>query len=322
MLVVLALDGDALLLDNTQDQSAQQGSAQLACHIQRECIRRAAEAIAEIAQEHQVVLLHSYSPRRGMLSLMNHSWEDDNTFPVDTLSAFSIGMIGFLLEQDLRNALLDRQLCTISLHTLVDEDDPAFANPDQEVGPSYSFAEAQMLATTNPEWVLRKIGEHYRRVLPSPAPCEILELRSFRQLTCSGDIFISCGDGGGIPLRKGRDGIFHGVSGIIDPLQTASLLAESLEADGLVYLTRHECIKVVSESGKIESVFKAAPDKIQHSAVVDSAIVNTLEYVCHFVRSGGKFGVIGAVNRTNDILAETSGTFIKVRVPEGISYYE
>ncbi len=322
MLVVLALDGDALLQSNTQDEADQQGDGALACHIQRESIRRAAEAIAVIAHEHQVVLLHSYSPRRGMLSLMNHSWEDDNTFPVDTLSAFNTGMIGFLLEQDLRNALPKHELCTLSLHTLVDEDDPAFANPNREIGPSYSFAEAQMLATTNPDWVLHKSGDYYRRVLPAPDPCEILELRAFRQLTSSGDIFISCGDGGGIPLRKGRDGIFHCVSGIIDPLQTASLLAESLEADGLVYLTQHECIKVVSESGKIESVFKAAPDKIHHSSVVDDTIVNTLEYVCHFVRSGGKFGVIGAVNRTNDILAETSGTFIKVRVPEGISYYE
>lgn len=311
MLIVVAISSDTIIQRNQPLES----------HIQRESIRSAANAVAEIAKKHQVVLLHNCSAQQAMLALINYSYEEIDNFPVDIPGAQNIGITGFLFEQDLRNALSDQRLCTVSIHTFIDSNDEAFANPDVPVGQVFTYDEAQMLINTNPEWLVRPEDDYFRRVLPAPVPGTILELPSIRHLTSSGDITVICGDGGGKPMREDIDGIFHSVAAVIDQVQTASILAEGLEADGLIYLTDRPHVETVNAFGETQGIQEITPDEANQITIVDYSSFYTLESACNFVKSGGKFGGIGAVDCVSEMLVGTSGTFVKIHVPDGIKYY-
>ena len=172
MRVVIALGGNAIL----------QRGEPLECDVQRKNIRKAAESIAKIARDHQVILTHGNGPQVGLLALMNDAYKDVAPYPLDALGAQTQGMIGFMFEQELRNHMPGQKVCTISTQTLVDTADAAFEDPDKFVGPIYSREEADNMLQLNPDWTIKSDGEYFRRVLPSPQPKEILELPSLQHL--------------------------------------------------------------------------------------------------------------------------------------------
>ena len=62
----------------------------------------------------------------------------DEAYPLDVLGAETAGMIGYLIEQELENALNhDRPVATLLTQVIVDGDDPAFGKPTKFVGPVY-----------------------------------------------------------------------------------------------------------------------------------------------------------------------------------------
>jgi carbamate kinase len=140
MLVVIALGGNALL---------QRGQL-LEAEIQRQNIRTAAEAIAVIAQSHQVVVTHGNGPQVGLLALQAEAYSQVRPYPLDVLGAETEGMIGYLLEQELRNCLPHRQVATLLTQVKVNPQDPAFAQPTKPIGPFYSQTEAGQLLPTAP----------------------------------------------------------------------------------------------------------------------------------------------------------------------------
>ncbi len=312
MLVVMALGGNAIL----------QRGQPLEAHIQRENIRAAARSIAEVAKNHQVVLTHGNGPQVGLLALMNEAYEEVNNYPLDVLGAQTQGMIGFMFEQELRNFMPDRKVCTVSTQTIVDPTDPAFQDPDKFVGPVYTYEEAQVIQQANPNWVLKEDGKYYRRVVPSPQPNEVLELPSLRHIVSSGDITVICGGGGGIPVRRDSEGKLHGVEAVVDKDRASRCLAEGLEADGLILLT--DVPAVETDFGKPDSreIKECTPQEFETFPFAAGSMGPKVESVCHFVRSGGKFGAIGALDRATDILEGRSGTFVKMDVPGGITYYD
>ena len=312
MLVVMALGGNAIL----------QRGQPLEAHVQRENIRKAAKSIAAVARHHQVVLTHGNGPQVGLLALMNEAYEEVNNYPLDVLGAQTQGMIGFMFEQELRNEMPGRKVCTVSTQTLIDPSDPAFENPDKFVGPVYTYEEAHAIQDANPTWVIKADGNHFRRVVPSPHPVEILELPSLRHIVASGDITLICGGGGGIPIRRDSEGRLHGVEAVIDKDRASRTLAEGLEADALILLTDIDAVE--TEFGKPGSrkIRECTPQEFEAFPFAAGSMAPKVESVCHFVSSGGKLGAIGALDRAEDILAGKSGTFVKMDVPGGISYYD
>ncbi len=312
MLVVMALGGNAIL----------QRGQPLEAHIQRENIRTAAKSIAEVAKDHQVVLTHGNGPQVGLLALMNEAYEAVANYPLDVLGAQTQGMIGFMFEQELRNYMPGRKVCTVSTQTIVDPDDPAFENPDKFVGPVYTYEEAQVIQEANPSWTLKQDGNYYRRVVPSPQPMEILELPSLRHIVSSGDITVICGGGGGIPVRRDADNMLHGVEAVVDKDRASRTLAEGLEADALILLT--DVPAVETDFGKPDSkkIKECTPDEFEKFPFAAGSMGPKVESVCHFVRAGGKFGAIGSLDKAAEILLGHSGTFVKVDVPGGITYYD
>src|SRR4051812_8384719 len=137
MLVVVALGGNALLRRGEPADLA----------AQRANVTAAVAAIVELAREHEVVVTHGNGPQLGLLALQGEAYDAVKAYPLDVLGAESDGMIGYLLDQELVNALAGRRsVATLLTQIIVDAADPAFAQPETFIGPVYEREAAQALA--------------------------------------------------------------------------------------------------------------------------------------------------------------------------------
>ena len=170
MLVVTALGGNALL---------RRGEAMTA-ENQRRNVRIAAEALAPVANQHQLVIGHGNGPQVGLLALQGAAYNKIETYPFDVLGAQTEGMIGYMIEQELGNLLpFERPFATLLTMIEVDPADPAFKNPTKFIGPVYGKEEADRLAAEK-QWVFKQDGDKWRRVVPSPMPKRIFSTCSSR----------------------------------------------------------------------------------------------------------------------------------------------
>src|SRR6188508_3355608 len=107
--------------------------------VQRRNVRVAAEAIAPLAGRHSIVVVHGNGPQVGLLSLQAEAYRGAEPYPLDVLDAGTQGMIGYLIEEELRNLLPpEQQVATLLTMIMVDPADPAFAHPTKFVGPVYA----------------------------------------------------------------------------------------------------------------------------------------------------------------------------------------
>src|SRR6476619_1011159 len=221
MRVVVALGGNALLRRGEPADAA----------AQRQNITVAVKALAEIAGSHELVVTHGNGPQVGLLALQGDAYAQVAPYPLDVLGAESEGMIGYLLDQELVNALGGRPVATLLTQVIVDRDDPAFAHPTKPIGPIYDRETAERLATER-GWSVAPDGPHYRRVVGSPEPRSIVELQTLRLLVMA-RVLVVCVGGGGIPVAVDRQGRLGGVEAVIDKDLAAALLARGLHADAL-----------------------------------------------------------------------------------------
>jgi carbamate kinase len=188
MRIVVALGGNALL---------RRGEPMTAA-AQRSNVRAAAPALAAVATRHQLVLAHDNGPQVGLLASQAAAYSSVEPYPLDVLDAQTEGMIGYVLEQELGNRLpFQVPFATLLTMIEVDPDDPAFTAPTKFVGRVHTEAKAKQLSAAT-GWVFKPDGTHWRRVVPSPEPRRIFELRPIRWLLDRGVVVI-CAGGGGIP---------------------------------------------------------------------------------------------------------------------------
>src|SRR5438309_11973257 len=160
MRIVVALGGNALL----------RRGEPMTADVQRANVKIAAEALAPIAKEHQLVITHGNGPQVGLLALQGAAYPGGAAFPLDVLGAETEGMIGYMIEQELGN-LLPYEVPFATLLTMVEvsADDPGFRNPTKFVGPVYEKADADRIAGEK-GWAVKQDGAKWRRVVPSPEP--------------------------------------------------------------------------------------------------------------------------------------------------------
>ncbi len=227
MLVVAALGGNALL----------KRGEKLSAENQRANVKTAATALAGIVRAgHRLVVTHGNGPQVGLLALQSAAGPVDSQYPLDVLGAESEGMIGYLIEQELRNALPERRLfATLLTQSVVDPADPAFKKPTKPIGPVYDEATAKRLAGER-GWIVAPDGAHWRRVVASPKPLEILETAEIAFLAAN-DAIVVCAGGGGIPVIRAPSGALSGVEAVVDKDLASALLGAALGADRLLLLT-------------------------------------------------------------------------------------
>jgi carbamate kinase len=222
MRMVIALGGNALLRRNEP----------MTTEVQRRNIRLAAGAIAPLAAEHSIVVVHGNGPQVGLLALQAESYTGATPYPLDVLDAGTQGMIGYLIQQELRSLLPPAsQVATLLTMIEVDPDDRAFARPSKFVGPLYDKDASDALAAEK-GWAFRQDGAAWRRVVPSPEPRRILEIAPISWLLERGAVVI-CAGGGGIPTMYSSPGpgALVGVEAVIDKDLASELLAEDVSAD-------------------------------------------------------------------------------------------
>src|SRR5512134_2046200 len=210
----------------------------MTAEVQRANVRVAAQAIAPVAQAHQVVISHGNGPQVGLLALQGAAYKPDEAFPLDVLGAETEGMIGYMIEQEMGNLLpFEVPFATLLTMVEVDGNDPAFKDPTKFVGPVYEKPEADRLKAEK-GWVFKQDGTKWRRVVPSPLPKRIFEIRPIKWLLEHNTLVI-CAGGGGIPTmyEAGKQRSLAGIEAVIDKDLASELLARELDADLFVIAT-------------------------------------------------------------------------------------
>ena len=300
MRVVAALGGNALI------RRGQRADAE----VQRENVARAVVSLAEIAREHELIVTHGNGPQVGLLALQAESYSGARPYPLDVLGAESEGMIGYLIEQGLDNELPGRSVATLLTQVVVDPDDPGFQKPSKPIGPVYSRAEAERLASER-GFHIAPDGESFRRVVASPEPQRIVEVEAIRILVEAG-VIVVCAGGGGVPVALSQAGAIFGVEAVIDKDLAASLLARALGADLLLLLTDVDAVEVGWGTPDARAITSATPQELRGLGLASGSMGPKAEAAARFADSGGR-AVIAAMESAAAALRGDAGTSVELR---------
>ncbi|MNC25163.1 Carbamate kinase 1 [compost metagenome] len=307
MRLVIALGGNALL---------RRGEAMTA-ENQRENVRVACEQIAKVAAGNELVIAHGNGPQVGLLALQGAAYDAANPYPLDVLGAETEGMIGYMIEQELGNLLpAELPFATILTQVEVDGADPAFQKPTKPIGPVYTKEEAERLARDK-GWSIAPDGNQFRRVVASPRPRRIIEIRPIKWLLEKGSVVI-CAGGGGIPTLY-RDGKLQGVEAVIDKDLCSALLAEQLASDLLVIATDVDAAYIDWGKPTQKAIAEAHPDELERLGFAAGSMGPKVQAACEFARHTGKVAVIGSLPDIEAIVQGTAGTRVTTR-QAGLTY--
>ena len=299
MRIMVALGGNALLERGEKPDA----------EIQRAHVRRAAEALAPLAAEHELIVCHGNGPQIGLLALESEADRSlTRPYPLDLLVALTQGMIGYWLVQELHDAGVTQPVVAVVTQTVVDADDPAFATPTKFIGSGYVEEQARRLAAAH-RWTVAADGSAWRRVVSSPRPVRVPELASIRGLLEAG-VLVVCGGGGGVPVVEDGAGRLVGIEAVVDKDLTAAHLAIELGADMLLVLT--DVPAVLRDFGTPQ----AAPLRTLTLAQLPDLHLPTgsmgpkIEACERFTAATGRPSAIGVLTEPAAIIAGTAGTRI------------
>jgi carbamate kinase len=298
MRIVIALGGNALLRRGEPAEAA----------VQRHNVATAVAAIADLAAEHEVIVTHGNGPQVGLLALQGDAYDAVAPYPLDVLGAESEGQIGYLLDQELVNALGGRPVATLLTQVIVDLDDPGFAHPTKPIGPIYDRETAERLAAER-DWTVAPDGPHHRRVVASPEPRSIVELETLRLLVEAG-VVVVCVGGGGIPVAVDVDGRLSGVEAVIDKDLAAALLARGLGADALLLLTDVPAVQEGWGTPTARELRLSTPRELRALSFADGSMGPKVEAACRFVEATHGVAGIGALADARAILEGHRGTTV------------
>lgn len=305
MRIVTALGGNALL---------RRGQA-LTAENQRFNTALAADALAKIAIDNELIVTHGNGPQVGLLALQGNAYKPEEAYPLDVLGAETEGMIGYMIEQELGNRLpIATPLATLLTMVEVERSDPAFLNPTKFVGPVYEKEEADRIATQK-GWEMRADGDKFRRVVPSPLPKRVFEIRPIKWLLEKSTVVI-CAGGGGIPTAYNSEGHLEGVEAVIDKDLASELLAREIGADMFISATDAEAVYVGWGTAKQKAIKSASPNSLADIDFAAGSMGPKVAAACQFAQLTGKTAAIGALSDLEAIVAGEKGTLISVDFAE------
>jgi carbamate kinase len=283
----------------------------MTAEVQRANCRIAAKALAPVARRHELVLTHGNGPQVGLLALQGQAYTAVEPYPLDVLDAQTEGMIGYMLEQELGNLLpFEVPLATLLTMIEVDPADPAFANPTKFVGPVYDKPEADRLVEEK-GWVFKQDGAKWRRVVPSPLPRRIFELRPIKWMLEKGTIVI-CAGGGGIPTAYAANGgrTLGGVEAVIDKDLASELLARDLKADVYVMATDVDGVYLDFGTANQRRLDRVTAAELREHRFAAGSMGPKVEAAMQFVEKTGGRAAIGALADIEGIVEGQKGTNI------------
>lgn len=301
MRIVVALGGNALLRRG-QPMTAEN---------QRHNIRIAARALADLARDHQIVVTHGNGPQVGLLALQALAYTEVAAYPLDVLGAETEGMIGYMMEQELMNAMPPEARCATLLTQIeVDAGDPGFARPTKPIGPIYEREAMERLREERPWSFVEEQPDRWRRVVASPLPKRILQVEVVQQLVETG-VLVICAGGGGIPTLRNPDGRVEGVEAVIDKDRAAALLAKCLDADAFLMLTDVDAVFADWGAATQRPIATATPEVLEAMEFAAGSMGPKVESACDFVRTRGGIAGIGRLEDARAILEGRAGTLVR-----------
>jgi len=277
---------------------------------QRANIVVAAQSLADLIDAgHQITLTHGNGPQVGLIALQAAAGPKDGLYPLDILGAESEGMVGYLIEQELRNVLPEgTQFATLLTQVRIDPSDPAFLHPTKPIGPVYDEPTARDLEKTK-GWLCARDGAGWRRVVASPEPLEILELAAVTLLVDAGMVVI-CAGGGGVPVAPRPGGGYSGVEAVIDKDRATALLAVALDADMLLLLTDVDGVYQNFGAPDAARILRTGADTLSKDAFADGSMGPKVAAAIRFVQTAGHPAAIGRLQDALALVAGTAGTTI------------
>ena len=300
MRVVVALGGNALL----------KRGEPMTAEVQRGNVRRAAVALAELARDYEIIVAHGNGPQVGLLALQAAAFQEVDPYPLDILGAESVGMIGYLVEQELANALPRGTRCATLLTQIeVDRNDPAFGDPRKPIGPVYSDETAEHVRQEHAWPLVQESPGKWRRVVPSPAPQTITQIEAVRILVERG-VIVVCAGGGGIPVIRNAKGDLEGIEAVIDKDLAGGLLAQELGADAFLMLTDVEAVYQDWGTPEQRPIRKISPGKLAGMSFAAGSMGPKVEAAGAFASAPGRIAGIGRLEDARAILEGRSGTLV------------
>lgn len=314
MRIVVALGGNALL-KRGEPMTAQNQSAN---------IRLAAEQLAKVKPKNELIISHGNGPQVGLLALQHAAYYAQDSkiepYPLDVLVSQTVGMIGYMLQQELTNLLPTTPTQTLVTQVIVDEHDPAFSKPSKPIGQVYTQAEAEKLAAEK-GWTVMPDGQYYRRAVPSPKPQDVTGINAVKALLAQDHIVI-CGGGGGVPCVKNAQGQLTGVEAVVDKDLATSVIANQLNADLFIIATdvNAACVNFQKEGER--KIAKANPAALEALSAEFAAgsMGPKIQAVINFVKATGKDAAIGSLADIENIVAGKAGTRVSLSVDEVVFY--
>jgi len=202
------------------------------------------QSLSSLLIDHRELLIsHGNGPQVGhMLIRVEEALGKAYAVPLEACVAESEGELGYVITQTLHNVLNEwgqhRPIASILTQVVVDHKDRAFDNPTKSIGPYYTTEQAEEVRQRG--FPLREeVGRGFRRVVPSPHPCKIVDVDVIASLLRTGVLVVAAG-GGGIPvIRDGEQ--MRGVEAVVDKDLTSALLGELIDARLLLILTDVPC---------------------------------------------------------------------------------
>ncbi|HXX48372.1 MAG TPA: carbamate kinase [Myxococcota bacterium] len=301
MRIVVALGGNALL----------RRGEPMTADVQRRNVRIAAEALAPLVAGNELVITHGNGPQVGHLALVSSAFNPQAPATLDVLGANTEGMIGYMIEQELGNLLpFEVPFATLLTMVEVDPKDPAFRNPTKFVGPVYEKGEADRLAAEK-SWVFKQDGAKWRRVVASPRPKQIFEIRPVRWLLEHKTVVI-CAGGGGIPTmyEPGSQRKLVGVEAVVDKDACTEILAREINADLFVMATDADAVFLDWGKPSQRGIHRANPEDLSRHEFPAGSMGPKVEAACQFAVSTGKTAAIGALADIGAIVRGEKGTLV------------
>ena len=308
-LAVVAVGGNSLILDKDHESIPDQS---------REAAITVHHIVEMIATGWNVVITHGTGPQVGFILRRSElALEEVPPVPMDYADADLQGGIGYMfikaLYNEFRKRRIDRKAVAIVTQTLVDRNDPAFADPSKPIGSQMDEATARRLAARQ-GWIVKEdAGRGWRRVVPSPLPKTIIEMAAINLLARSGFVVIACG-GGGIPVVEDEEGNLAGVEAVIDKDLASSLLARGIGADLLMVSTGVEKVAINfnrPDRQWLDRMTVAEAKKHFADNQFDRGSMGPkIQAVIEFLDGGGSTGLITNPPNISRALAGETGTFI------------
>jgi carbamate kinase len=292
---VIAFGGNALL------RSGQKGTY----NEQIDNVKDTCRSIMHLIEKgYNIVIGHGNGPQVGNVMLQHEITSrvtDVLAMPLDFCVSETQGSIGYMIEQGLRNILLEqgikRNVVGIITQVVVDKNDPLFINPTKPVGPYYDEKQVDTFLKDRPGTPFKEDpkGNGWRRVVASPKPYSIINIDIVKTLSDAGNIVITVG-GGGIPVIINENKQLQGVEAVIDKDLASALAAVEIGADKFYILTDVPKIYINfrKENEKALDVItvEEAERYLVEGHFAEGSMAPKVRAALYFVKQGGKECII------------------------------